>query len=331
MKIAALHSSKEREMLVEAGGLPPFDASQIDDHEVDLHLCAVGESRGARACCSLWWNKVPPFAAHTVGVIGHYASADDGAASALLEEALNTLRRQGCTVAIGPMDGNTWRHYRFVTELSAEPPFFWEPVNPLEWPLQFERAGFKPLAEYFSALNTNLALEDERIVRHTARLAERGIEIRTAEGENLEEQLGRIYDVSRVAFTQNFLYTEIPESAFRAQYAKILPHVHLELVLLAECGAELVGYLFAIPDLAQAARCEPIDTFLIKTVAILPNSYLRGLGSVLVARAHRQGLRFGFRRCIHALMHENNVSRNISGHYAETTRRYTIFSREISS
>jgi hypothetical protein len=90
-----------------------------------------------------------------------------------------------------------------------------------------------------------------------------------------------------------------------------------------------VGYLFAVPDLAQAARGEAIDTFLIKTVAILPDPDLRGLGSVLVARAHQQGLRIGFRRCIHALMHESNVSRNISGHYATTMRRYTLYSREI--
>jgi GNAT superfamily N-acetyltransferase len=331
MSVVALHSSEERRTIANMSGSPPFDASQIDDHGTDVHLCAVSQSGEVQARCSLWWNEVPPFAAHKVGVIGHFASAEGASASAVLEEALNNLRLHGCTIAIGPMDGNTWRHYRFVTERGAEPPFFLEPENPLEWPLQFERAGFKPLAEYFSGLNTNLELEDERIARHTARLAERGIKIRTAEGANLEEQIGRIYNVSRVAFTQNFLYTEIPESAFRAQYAKILPHVHPELVLLAECGAELVGYLFAIPDFAQAASGVPIDTFLIKTVAILPNPDLRGLGSVLVARAHRQGLRIGFRRCIHALMHENNVSRNISGHYAKTMRRYTLFSREISS
>ncbi|MGA2217534.1 MAG: hypothetical protein ABSG51_05580, partial [Terracidiphilus sp.] len=241
------------------------------------------------------------------------------------------LRRQGCTVAVGPMDGNTWRQYRLVTEPGAEPPFFLEPANPPEWPLQFERAGFKPLAEYFSALNTNLAFEDERIARHAARLAEHGVTIRTAEGENLNEQLGRIYAVSRIAFTQNLLYTELPENAFRAQYAKILPFAQPELVLLAEQGTELAGYLFAIPDLARAARGEPVDTFLIKTVAILPNKELRGLGRVLVARAQQQGLRLGFHRCIHALMHESNISRNISGHYAATMRRYTLYSREISS
>jgi GNAT superfamily N-acetyltransferase len=102
-------------------------------------------------------------------------------------------------------------------------------------------------------------------------------------------------------------------------------------VLLAERGGELTGYLFAIPDLAQAARGAAIDTFLIKTVAILPDADLRGLGSVLVARAHEQGSRLGFRRCIHALMHENNISRNISGHSAATMRRYTLYGREIEA
>lgn len=327
----ALHSSGERQVLAETAGMPPFDASQIEGHNVDLHLCAVDESGKVRAQCSLWWNNVPPFQTHQVGVIGHYASHGDEPASALLQQALTTLRRHGCTIAIGPLDGNTWRHYRFVTDTGREEAFFLEPSNPPEWPLQFERAGFEPLAEYYSALNTNLTLEDERVAHHENRLAERGIVIRSATGGNLSEQLGRIYAVSRIAFSQNLLYTELPEEAFRAQYARILPYARPELVLLAERGTELAGYLFAIPDLAQVARGESIDTFLIKTVAILPQLELRGLGSVLVARAQQQGLQMGFRRCIHALMHKNSVSRNISGHYAATMRRYTLFSRELTS
>jgi len=331
MKIVALASSSEREKLLASTELPPFAVSQIDEHSADLHLCALTNAGEVIAQCSLWWNAVPNLEQHEVGVIGHYACVDDEAAACLIEEAVGRLRRQSCTVAIGPMDGNTWRRYRFVTDGGKEPPFFLEPTNPPEWPLQFERAGFAPLAEYFSALNRDLAQKDERIARHQVRLADLGITIRTAEGESLEEQLGKIYSVSRIAFTQNFLYTEILERAFRAQYTKILPHVRPELVLLAERRSELVGYLFAIPDLAQAARGAVIDTFLIKTVAILPDTELRGLGSVLVARAHDQGLRIGFRRCIHALMHENNISRNISGHSAATMRRYTVYSREISS
>jgi GNAT superfamily N-acetyltransferase len=329
MTIVALQNSAEREKLPDSACLPLFDPKQIDQHGVDLHLCAVTEA-GVVAHCSLWWNSVPAFAEHKVGVVGHYASADDDSATALLQQAIAILRAHACTVAIGPMDGNTWRHYRFVTDAGSEPSFLLEPANPPQWPLQFQRAGFTPLAEYFSALNTNLALKDERSARHLARLAERGVLVRTAEGEDLEQLLGRIYAVSRVSFTQNFLYAEIPEAAFRAQYAKILPYLRPELILLAERGTELVGYLFAIPDLSQAARGVAVDTFLIKTVAILPDPELRGLGGVLVGLAHRQGLRLGFRRAIHALMHENNVSRNISGHFATTIRRYTLYSREIS-
>jgi len=330
MSIIAVSSAFDREKLVNATQLPPFVATQIDEHNADIHLCVLGKTGEVHAHCSLWWKAVPKYGAHKVGVIGHYGSGEDDSAACLIEEAIRHLGRQSCTVAIGPMDGNTWHRYRFVTESGTEPTFFLEPVNPPQWPFQFQRAGFAPVAEYFSALNSDLARTDERSARHEARLEDRGIVVRTAEGENLEELLGRIYRVSRIAFTHNFLYTEIPEPAFRAQYAKILPHVRPELVLLAERHSELVGYLFAIPDLAQAARGSVIDTFLIKTVAILPNRELRGLGSVLVARAHEQGLRIGFRRCIHALMHESNISRNISGHFAETMRRYTVYSREIS-
>jgi GNAT superfamily N-acetyltransferase len=331
MKIVSLHTSAERQKLANAVSLPSFSANQMDECGVDVHLCAITESGEVHAHCSLWWNTVPAFGAHKVGVIGHFASTDDDSASVLMNEAVSFLRRQACTIAIGPMDGNTWRHYRFVTERGVEEPFFLEPSNPPEWPVQFERAGFTPLAEYFSALNTNLALRDERAIRHAMRLADRGVRIRTAEGEDLQQLLGRIYNMSCISFTQNFLYTELPEDAFRAQYAKILPYVRPELVLLAERDSKLVGYLFAIPDLTQAAHGAAIDTFLIKTVAILPDAELRGLGSVLVAHAHEQGLGIGYCRCIHALMHESNISRNISGHFATTMRRYAIYGREISS
>jgi hypothetical protein len=38
----------------------------------------------------------------------------------------------------------------------------------------------------------------------------------------------------------------------------------------------------------------------------------------------------GFRRAIHALMHETNVSRRLSDRYARTMRRYALFSRPLA-
>jgi GNAT superfamily N-acetyltransferase len=333
VRVVALTLPEQRAALPQAVALPVFDSQRIRDHAADEHLCALSLNGEVQAHCSLWWNETPPLSAHKVGAIGHYASVDDEAAAALLEEAVARLREKECTLAVGPMDGNTWRSYRFVTDTGPgepqEPPFFLEPANPREWPRQFERAGFTRLAEYYSALNSDLSRDDGRIDTIVSRFDRADVRIRTPRESELRSELTRIYQVSRIAFTRNFLYTELPEQAFLAQYTPLLSRIQPDVLLLAERGEDLVGYVFAIPDFAQATRGAPIDTFLIKTVAILPEPALRGLGGVLVERAHQAGRQLGFRRCIHALMHEDNVSRNISRHSATTMRRYTLFSREI--
>jgi GNAT superfamily N-acetyltransferase len=157
-----------------------------------------------------------------------------------------------------------------------------------------------------------------------------GVRIRAARPSELVPDLLRIYHLSRAAFAHNFLYTELPQATYLAQYEKILPHIQPELLLLAERGTDLLGFVFAIPDLAQAARSQPIDTFLLKTVAILPDSALAGLGALMAEQVQREGRRLGFRRCIHALMYENNVSLNTSLRYGSVMRRYALFGRELS-
>jgi GNAT superfamily N-acetyltransferase len=334
MRVVAIDSSRDRMALVESPGLPPFDARQIEEHAADIHLCALDGDGKIRAHCSLWWKQAPPLANYEVGVIGHYAALDDDAAEALLGATVECLRANRRTIAIGPMDGNTWRRYRFVTGAGSiqppEPAFFLEPVNPPEWPLQFVRAGFSPIAQYYSALNSKLARRDQRAGALAERLEGAGVAIRSASRAKLADELKRIYDVSRIAFTRNFLYTELPEDAFLAQYVPLLERIQPELILLAEYETDLVGYAFAIPDFAQAARGSAIDTIIIKTIAILPDPKLRGLGSLLLARAQQAGQRLGYRRAIHALMHENNVSRIISRHYAETMRQYTLYAMELA-
>jgi GNAT superfamily N-acetyltransferase len=317
----------------ESTGLPRFNASDFETQHADIHLCALSDRGNAQARCSLWWNHVPAYKQHRVGIIGHYAAASDDAAAVVLAEAQERLRAAGCTLAIGPMNGNTWRSYRFVTDRGDEPPFFLEPANPPEWPLQFERAGLLSLASYFSALNNDLSRPDPRLDALKNKIAEAGVRIRSANSD-LRRELENIYAVSQVSFQQNFLYTEIPREEFISMYEPVLPLARPELLLLAERAGQCVGYLFAIPDLAQKARgLDPgtnIDTFIVKTVSILPQPELKGLGTLLVARAQQRGKELGFRRCIHALMFEDNISLNISRHYATVMRKYTLYSKALA-
>jgi len=328
MRVIHYHSASEIAS-VEAATLPRFNPSNFETQHADVHLCAESDAREVQARCSLWWKHVPAYQQHRVGIIGHYAAVESSAALSLLAEAENRLRAAGCTLAIGPMNGNTWHSYRFVTDRGSEPPFFLEPTNPAEWPLQFEKAGFSSLANYFSAVNSDLSRPDPRIDAVTTRIAEAGVVIRPATTD-LRRELQAIYAVSQVSFRQNFLYTEIPEPEFIAMYEPILPVALPELVLIAERSAQCVGYLFGIPDLAQKARGLDVDTFIIKTVSILPQPEIRGLGTLLVAHAHELGHALGFRRCIHALMFEDNISLNISRHYAASMRKYTLYSKDLA-
>jgi GNAT superfamily N-acetyltransferase len=307
----------------------PIPEKERQLHAPDLHVLWVGDGSILNGRCSCWWTRTPDLPGERVGVIGHFAATDATAGVALLTAACGRLSAAGCTMAVGPMDGTTWRRYRFVTERDAEPPFFLEPDNPDDWPDHWRQAGFAPLAGYTSALNEDLSRDDPRIARARARLSDSGVTFRALDIQNPDSDLRRMFALSLESFGRNFLYTPIDEAEFMEQNRAVLPFVLPDLVLLAECSGELAGFLFAIPDALQARRGRAIDTVIIKTVAVGEGRNRAGLGSVLVAAAQVIARELGFTRVIHALMHEQNVSQNISRRYARTIRRYQLFARRL--
>src|SRR5262245_13107353 len=161
------------------------------------------------ARCSLWWADTPEYLGHQVGYVGHYAVTDPEAAPHLLRLACEELVQKGCTLAIGPIDGNTWQRYRFITERGSEPLVFLEPDNPDERPKQSTDFGFTPLADYYSAVTTGLTANDPRLEGTAERLRDAGITIHTLDPARRDEELRRAHALSLVSFRNNFLYTPI--------------------------------------------------------------------------------------------------------------------------
>lgn len=320
---AALAAIKDGELYRE------FDPEQIVTHAPDHHCAAVDAQGQAQARCSLWWRNVPALVQEALGVIGHYAALNAPASRFLLDYACAQLQQRGCTLAVGPMDGNTWRSYRLVTASSGEPPFFLEPRNPATWPEYWQQAGFHALATYSSGLTTDLSQQDARLARVKQRLHEHGISLRPLNGAAFEQELRRIFAVSLVSFSKNYLYTPLVEADFIQQYRRIQPLVRPELTLIAEEQGNVVGFLFALPDLHEQQRGEPLRTVIVKTVAVLPGSRYAGLGALMVDTVQQHARALGMTRAVHALMHDGNNSRNISGHYGTTMRRYTLFARRL--
>jgi len=316
--------------LNKSGPIAPLSSEKFLHETPDAHWVLVKENGDLLARCSLWWKNAPPYPDNKLGLIGHYAAFDSDSGRALLRHACEQLASKGCTMSVGPMDGSTWRHYRFITERGTEPPFFLEIDHPDDWPRHFISEGFTALANYASAVNSDLTRVDPRIPAIEARIAGMGIRIRHARPGKMDEELHRTYQVSLNSFRNNFLYTPLDEGEFLAQYRKVLPYVRAELVLLAERKDELVGFVFALTDLLQAKRGEPVDRFIMKSLAVVPECGSVGLGTLLMARSRETARDLGYKACVHAFMHESNRSQTMSNRTAKIIRRYTLFSKPLA-
>jgi predicted N-acetyltransferase YhbS len=325
-----VESAEQRAIFCAMPGLTTLTPDALNQSGADAHVMVADGGAGAAARCSLWWTTTPSLPGHQLGVIGHYAAAGASAAAPLLDFACALLAGQGCTLAVGPMNGSTHRRYRLLTERGAEPLFFLEPDNPDPWPDHFTENGFGVLARYCSAMQPNLDWNDPRSPSVERRLAARGIHIHAVDPANVEDDLRRIYSVVTTSFRDSFLFTPIAEAELLKQYRPLVPLVEPELVLLAEHEERPVGFLFVIPDWLQAQRGQQIDTLILKTVAVLPEYAGRGLVGVLIARGLQAARRLGYTRVIHALMRERSASLRLSGRYGgEVIRRYALFARQL--
>jgi len=315
---------------IETAQVPMISAEELAHHAPDAHWLLSGDGGELLARCSLWWRAVAGYRNKRLGYIGHYAASDMERGKELLRLAGAELARNGCNLAVGPLDGSTWRRYRFVTGRGSEPPFFLEPDNPDDYPLHFETAGFTPMARFFSSINPDLEQSVSLPEEQEKRLRDAGITLRTLDPQDFDGELARIFDLSVTGFRDNFLYTPIDRDEFLTMYGKVRAYTKPELVLFAQCEDEPVGFIFALPDMLRLQRGEPLDTVILKSMAVLPQWNGKGIGALLMARVTENARQSGFRRAIHALMHENNRSRDMSRHYGPEIRQYTLFCREIA-
>ena len=306
-----------------------FDPDRLDNECVDQHFAVLDEKQQIRARCSIWWRDTATVAGDKTGAIGHYAATDERFGAVALEHACRELAGRRCRIAVGPLDGNTWRRYRFITERGSAKPFFLEPDNPDEYPVHFERAGFRTLATYVSEINPAMATRQPELGSLREKMASLGIHIRSLCAEDPGDDLDGIYDVVCESFKSSFLYTPLDRESYRKMYIPLLKAIDPRLMLVAAQDSEIVGFVFAPPDVLQKTYQESVDAIVIKTIAILPRDELGGLGRVLIVDMLRNAIDMGFTTAISALMHTGNRSQQISSRCAGPMRGYALFGKEL--
>ena len=280
----------------------------------------VSQNNQVLASASIWFNSNHSIDNAKAGLIGHFHSMDHSASIKLIDFCCRELKSKNCIWAIAPMDGSTWKNYRFKTSNNDQTPFLLEPSNPIEWPNSFKQAGFVNLATYYSLLAKNINFIDPRNEKILYKLSKYNLKLRKIDKSNIESEIDRIYQFSIRSFANNLFYTKIDFEEFYNLYKPFLSLLDPDLILLLEEENNIVGYIFSIRE---------ENHVVVKTIALDPNRKYTGLGIYLLEESHKIIKNKGFKTVIHALMHEKNPSFLYTKKIANTYAEYELLSKKL--
>ena len=328
LKVLSKDNIDEAEKYLDQKIYSGFSIEGFIGSQADFHIIYEGEET-ILARCSVWFTHAPKGKDNIkIGTVGHFEAQNQESAQAVLEKACQLLKEKGCESVVGPMDGNTWRRYRFVTYSDGSAPFLLEPQNPAIYPDWFKAAGFCEESQYFSKrsqIPTNL----EKCSNLLLDLEKQNITLRSVDMSNLDSELDKIYDISAVAFSNNLYYTEIDRIEFKKQYYAYKDYLVSELILLAFHNDKPIGFVFLIPDYNEMKTKGKVETIIAKTIAVLPEYRRIKLGSAMLKDAYRRSVKLGFKDVIVALVYDENVSANLIDKDFDHNRRYTLYIKNL--
>ncbi len=264
---------------------------------------------------SLWYPSAD------TGYLGNFYSQSSEIAQELLSLAQDRFIKNGVETIYGPINGNTWNQYRFVTSGFTNKPFVFEPFNPESYPRYFIESGFEIAASYESSI-----LKTQAQFAQSEISLPKDVELRQFDLANSQNELNGMYTVATQAFAGNFLYSDISKEEFVNKYKPLLAGLDPRLIWIAKRQNQTVGFIFAMPyDFSKTCR-----TVVIKTICRLEEPDLKGLGLALASKCHQSALALGYTRCVHALYKSDNASASFSEHHqAKVLRKYALFQKKI--
>ncbi len=285
----------------------------------------IKEDSNPLAFAALFYNKDIKYKNYKkIGQIGFFDSVNDKIITNYLFNSIkNYAKKNNYDFLIGPMEGSTYNKYRL--KVSNNPSFLFDVDNKDYYPRLFKSEGFKVIGSYCSTLYKNLNRDYSRIEKFDKFFKNKGIVIKQLDLANFDCEIKRIFKVCKVSFTNNFLYSPISFNQFYNMYEPIKKIINPEFILIAENEKkEPAAFVFCYDDyLNKTAK-----TLVIKTLAQIPNPKYKGLGSYLVELIHKKAFSLGYNQIIHALMHDNNVSKNILKN-GEIYQQYELLGVEL--
>lgn len=229
------------------------------------------------------------------------------------------------TYLIGPMNGSTWDQYRFNIGENSKP-FLSEFTHPSYYNNLFKDSDFQTIASYQSKVDYEIPTNQEHVLKLKTKFLEMGVILRSLDLQNYDLELKKLHPFVTKAFQSNFLYTPISWEDFHQKYSEVKALIQNEYVLLAEFENEIIGFIFAFPNLLNPTEKQLV----IKTIARSEDKKWQGLGHVIGNEVIHKAKENGFQAMIHAFMYDEGTSQGISNNYlGKAYKAYELLARKI--
>ncbi len=277
-------------------------------------------------------NNYIEFTGDKAGFFGFFDVIEDyDVAQALLNVAVDWLRGEGLERVIGPTNLSTNETCGILIENFDEPPFVLTTYNRPYYAEFLDRYGFAKHSDLLSyelfsdQLDPKLQAIGEQL---EARLARRGITIRTINMKAFEQEVEKFLTIYNAAWDQNLGFVPMTEAEVRQMGKDLKMALDPDLVFFAEKDGEVIGAGLTVPNLNEVfikmprGRLFPTGFFKflfgrksIKSVrvvalGILPQYRRIGLDVCMYVRSYQTARRKGIHRAEASWILENNELMN---------------------
>lgn len=192
------------------------------------------------------------------GFFGFFECTDDAEiAQALLLAAEEFVARQGVAKVIGPVNLNTHEEVGLLVTGHDSPPTVLSPFQPPYYQRLIEQAGYTTARDYHAYRWTpeaHPAPAVERLLRRFASQGPASPRLRHLNPRQWDADVRAIYRIYNDAFAGVWGFVPISREEFEAHAKGFRTFYRPELVVIAEVGAEPVGFGLLLPDINAALR-----------------------------------------------------------------------------
>jgi GNAT superfamily N-acetyltransferase len=289
-----------------------------------------------------------------LGFFGLFECENDPAtAQTLFDAAAGWLKARGMDAMRGPLNFSTNEEVAspgVLLEGFDTPPMLMMTHNPPYYAELHEEAGFAKSKDVLALIMDRPDMPPERGLRVMDRLLARAaVKIRPLNLSRFEQDVEALKEVYNSAWSENWGFVPMTEAEFEHLAKEFRPIVDPDLCLIAESGAEPVGFYLALPNLNEALQHLPrgrlfpfgwakllwhksrVRSIRVVTVGFKPHLHRAGLGPAFYRAAWLAAAAKGYLRGEASWVLEDNheMIRAVEKMGGTSYKRYRIYERPI--